>query len=120
MGHKGKKILHILIDSGSTHNFLDETVARKLDCKLEPIVVQPVAIADGNTLQCTSICRNFTWTLHGVEFKTDILLLHSGGRDLVLGVQWLSTLGVIKWDFQQLKMEFTYQGHFITLRGIKI
>lgn len=26
-GHMGKKTLHILIDSGSTHNFLDEQLA---------------------------------------------------------------------------------------------
>jgi len=43
-GHKGKKTLHILIDSGSTHNFLDEHLARKLGCKLEPIAKQSVAI----------------------------------------------------------------------------
>ena len=30
-----KKPLHILIDSGSTHNFLDVRVAKKLDCKVE-------------------------------------------------------------------------------------
>jgi len=29
-GHRGKKTLHILIDSGSTHNFLDEHLAKKL------------------------------------------------------------------------------------------
>jgi len=59
-GHKGKKTLHILIDSGGTHNFLDEHLARKLRCKLEPIAKQSVAIADGNILQCQFICRNFS------------------------------------------------------------
>jgi len=36
-GHRGKKTLHILIDSGSTHNFLDEQLAKSLGCQLEPI-----------------------------------------------------------------------------------
>ena len=27
---------------------------------------------------------------------------------MVLGTQWLSTLGVIKWDFKLLTMQFTY------------
>ena len=39
------------------------------------------------------------------EFVSDILLLPLGGCDLVLGVQWLSTLGVIKLDFKHLRME---------------
>ena len=29
---------------------------------------------------------------------------------MVLGVQWLETLGEIKWDFKQLRMEFLVQG----------
>ena len=84
-GHKGKKTLHILIDSGSTHNFLHEHLARKMGCLLEPITAQTVAIADGNTLQCKFICRQFTWTLHGVKFVSDILLLPLGGCDLDMG-----------------------------------
>ena len=67
-GHKGKKTLHILIDSRSIHNFLDEHLARKLGCKLEAIAKQSVAIADGNILQCQFIYRNFSWTLLGTEF----------------------------------------------------
>ena len=51
-GHIGKKILHIPIDSGSPHNFLNEQMARKLGCKLEPITKQCVAIANGNSMQC--------------------------------------------------------------------
>ena len=51
-GHIGKKTLHILIELGSTYNFLDEQIERKLGCKLEPITKQCVAIANGNSMQC--------------------------------------------------------------------
>jgi len=33
-GRAGKATLHILIDFGSTHNFLDILVAKKLHCEL--------------------------------------------------------------------------------------
>ncbi|GKF81078.1 hypothetical protein Tco_0239680, partial [Tanacetum coccineum] len=39
------------------------------------------------------------------------------GCDMVLGVQWLSTLGDIKWNFQELKMEFVHSNKRLTLRG---
>ena len=107
-GHVGKKTLHILIDSGSTHNFLDETYAKQLGCKLEPLAMQPVTIADGNQLHCHYMCKNFSWWLHGVEFISDVYLLSLGSCDLILGVQWLSTLGVIKWDFKNLKICLLY------------
>lgn len=44
--------LHILIDSGSTHNFLDIAMAKKIGCKIESIQSQTIAVADGNQLQC--------------------------------------------------------------------
>jgi len=38
-GHVGKKTIHILIDSRSTHNFLDVNLAKGLGCKLEPLAM---------------------------------------------------------------------------------
>uniref|UniRef100_A0A803MBH9 Ty3 transposon capsid-like protein domain-containing protein n=1 Tax=Chenopodium quinoa TaxID=63459 RepID=A0A803MBH9_CHEQI len=39
------KDLHILIDSGSTHNFVDMSIAAKLGCHLEQIPFQSVSVA---------------------------------------------------------------------------
>ena len=36
-GSVGKRVLCILIDSGSTHNFIDERMARKLGCNMEVV-----------------------------------------------------------------------------------
>ncbi|KAG8369270.1 hypothetical protein BUALT_Bualt15G0134000 [Buddleja alternifolia] len=46
---KGKTI-HILIDTGSTHNFLDMEVAKKLGCPIIATEPFPVSIANGNKL----------------------------------------------------------------------
>lgn len=48
--------LHNLIDSGSTHNFLDIDMARKLGCTLEPIATQAVIVPDVNRLPCQYMC----------------------------------------------------------------
>ena len=37
IGHYGKKSIQILVDSGSTHNFVDVQLAQRLWCKMEPI-----------------------------------------------------------------------------------
>jgi len=36
---------------------------------------------------------------------------------MVLGVQWLSTLGFILWNFEDLTMEFSIEGRRQFLRG---
>ncbi|GJR76407.1 putative mitochondrial protein [Tanacetum coccineum] len=34
-------------------------------------------------------CKGFKWTLQGVEFTSDVLILPLGGCEMVLGVQWM-------------------------------
>lgn len=38
---------------------------------------------------------------------------------MVLGIQWLSTLGTIKWNFKEMKMEFSFGGKAHILRGLE-
>lgn len=85
-GHHGKKALQLLLDTGSTHNFIDASKAMKLDCKVESIPPMWVKVADGGQLQCNMI-RNFTWKMHGSEFTADVMLLLLSGSDLVLGIK---------------------------------
>jgi len=76
----------MLIDSGSTHNFLDSTIAKKLRCELLKIPPIAVAVADGAQLNCQSMCTRFIWTLGGTEYVTDAYIVPLGGYDMGLGV----------------------------------
>lgn len=116
-GMVGNSVVHILIDSGSTHNFLDINVATKLGCKCVHIPHQAVTVADGNHLACQQMCKSFTWKMQGTTFSTDALLIPLGSCDMVLGIQWLRTLGSIQWDFNKLEMWFTFQGQKVCLKG---
>jgi len=86
----GKNPLHILLDSGSTHNFLDISMAKRLGCTIEKTPVQAVTVADGSKLQCLHICKGFKWKLHNADFELNMMLIPLGSCDVVLGVQWLS------------------------------
>ncbi|XP_048492259.1 uncharacterized protein LOC125493205 [Beta vulgaris subsp. vulgaris] len=110
--------LHILVDSGSTHNFLDLDLAKKLGCCIETMEAQAVAVADGNHLACNHKCKYFTWEMNKHTFSTEVMLIPLGSCDMVLGVQWLCTLGQIVWDFKQLLMQFSLDGMNFTLKGI--
>ena len=45
-----KRMLRVLIDSGSTHNFLNEHLVGRLKCKLSPVMPWYVEIANGQLL----------------------------------------------------------------------
>lgn len=105
-GVHGKRILFILIDSGSTHNFVDPKIAAKLGCTLTPAGITRVAVADGRKLGLTSKVETFQWRFGGTDFMDEVMVLPLGNCDMVLGVQGLATFGPITWDFQKLEMQF--------------
>ena len=65
MGKIKNQTLVMLVDSGSTHNFMDQTVARKLKCATRVIAGVPVTIANGDTLKAQKICEGIKWEAQG-------------------------------------------------------
>ncbi|CAM8880125.1 unnamed protein product [Rhodiola kirilowii] len=118
IGQCGKRKLYILIDPGSTHNFIDVTVAKDIGCLLEPVPPMPVAAANGNQMSSAYKCDKFSWNMQGYQFVAAVRTLPLDCCDIVLGVQWLMTLGPIWWDFSNLRMEFTLGGIKHVLRGV--
>lgn len=116
-GYISRKPVIILIDSGSTHNFLNPVVAKRTSCLVEQTNHFSVTAADGAQITSSAICKKMQWVMYGTIFEADMRLLPLGGCDLVLGVEWLAELGPIVWDFKILKMEFTTKGKRHVLRG---
>jgi len=107
--------LHILIDSGSTHNFLDLATAKKIGCSMKSTVPLQISVANGSKLTSSAICPGFQWLINGHEFQTDVMIVPLGSCEMILGVQWLSTLGPILWNFDKLEMQFSYEGRTVVL-----
>lgn len=68
-------------------------------------------------MTCSSMCPHFTWEVQGTKISSDVHLLPIEGCDLVLGVQWLRTLGPITMDFSLLYPSFKYMGQQVLLQG---
>ncbi|XP_075515833.1 uncharacterized protein LOC142550640 [Primulina tabacum] len=113
-----KKVqVQTLIDGGSTHNFIQERLARFL--KL-PIILSPhfsVMIGNGQSMTCQGHCPKVTIELDTVSFVIDLYVIQVQGAEIVLGVQWLQGLGKFAMDYSQLYMEFMYNGRLVQLRG---
>lgn len=117
-GVYGKKPLFVLIDSGSTHNFMDTSVANQLGCKVSPPGLARVTVADGGQLRVAGRIEKFKWNFQNHSFQADFMVIALGNCDMVLGVQCLRTLGPITWDFDRLVMQFKFDSMTVTLNGI--
>lgn len=107
-----------MVDSGSTHNFVDEQVARAVGCITVDIKPIRVTVANGCTLQCKLVCGNFKWSMQGQNFSADMWVLPLIGYDVILGVHWLKTLGEFRWDLNKYTLKFHKGDQEVVLRGI--
>lgn len=114
-----KRVLFILIDSGSTHNFMDISIAEKLRCNRKPAGMAKVSVTDGSTLWVNGKIEQFQWNFQTTPFQADFMIIPLGGCDMVLSIQWLETLGLITWDFKKLEMKFMMGKKKVLLLGIQ-
>jgi hypothetical protein len=107
-----------LVDSGSTHTFIDDQVVHRLglDIMLWPRL--SVKVANGEQVQSYGVCKATSLDVHGEQFSVDCYALPLEGFDVILGVHWLKSLGPIMWDFAALSMAFYRDGHVVCFRGV--
>jgi hypothetical protein len=116
-GKMEKTTVCILIDSGSTHNFLNSAVVRKLQYHLTLIKPMTVQAANGDKMVCKSMCKGLKWKMQGISFQTDVYIIDLSNCEMVLGIQWLSLLGDILCNYKHLWMSFDWQGQRVLLKG---
>eukprot|EP00253_Pinus_taeda_P035146 PITA_35146 len=117
-GHIKKKKVIVLIDSGSTHNFIHCKIAKELNCFLYPTPEFQVMAASGGTINFFGKCHKIKLSMGEYVLNSPMLSIPVGGVDIVLGVQWLQSLGTIVFNFQELFMKFSVEGKQLELRGI--
>jgi len=109
----------ILIDTGSTHSFLDPDVAKKAKLPAHGGRMLSVKVANGDSVPCQGYCAAVQVSMQGHSFSPKLYLLTLGGCSLVLGVDWLRLLGPILWDFVDLTMKFQHEGQEVQLQGMR-
>jgi hypothetical protein len=105
-GKMDKTTVCILIDSGSTHNFLNTTIVSKLQYQLTLIKPMTVQAANGDKMVCKSMCKGLRWKMQGISFQVDVFIIDLSNCEMVLGIQWLSLLGDILYNYKHLWISF--------------
>lgn len=107
-GQSTGKEFQFLIYSGSTHNFVHPNLAEKLQVPIEGIQPFRAIVGNKDYLRCRIICPQVPVELQGNSFNIDLHVLPIEGPDMVLGVQWLQTLGKVVNDYSSLQMDFFF------------
>jgi len=110
----------VLIDSGSTHNFIEQKLSRGLGLSVQPIEVFWVMIAIGEKLACRERHDVVGLLIQDLEITATFFSLPLNGLDVVLGIQWLAKLGPVICDWSKLSMTITREGHTFEIMGSRL
>lgn len=84
----GQEVI-VLVDGGSTNNFIQSRLADHFKLTVQPSSHMRVTIGNGDALMCGGECSGVKLKMGDAIFAVDLILLPIYGADLVLGVQWM-------------------------------
>ncbi|KAK3165597.1 hypothetical protein QOZ80_1AG0035230 [Eleusine coracana subsp. coracana] len=108
----------ILLDSGSSHTFLSEQVAKNLSDKSSTDSILQVAVANGDKLMCSSMLKSATWNIQNCAFCCDIRILPLAHYDMVVGMDWLEVHSPMRVDWKAKCISILYNNIQVVLQGI--
>lgn len=108
-GRKGNQNFTVLVDNGSTHNFIQPSLAKQLKLDVQSTTSFRVSIGNSDTLVCQNKCVGVSIELQGTKFLVDLFILPIQGPDVILGIQWLQELGRVTNDDAESQMVFTWK-----------
>ncbi|PNX96484.1 Ty3/gypsy retrotransposon protein [Trifolium pratense] len=109
--------VQILIDGGSSDNFVQPRIAKFLKLPIEPAPVFKVLVGNGEVMTAEGIVKQLPLDVQGHRLQVPVYLLPVAGADVILGASWLSTLGPHVADYASLTIKFFLHDKFVTLVG---
>ena len=93
---KHQKVI-ILVDSGSTHNFIHHRIAQENHFYIHVVNDFQIMIANGGSMKCGGRCENVCLQIGDYHLKSHMFSINMGGCDIVLGAYWLRILVSFSW-----------------------
>jgi hypothetical protein len=95
----------ILIDSGSSGNFISSLLAEQLVGSVPLPTPVRVKVANGGIIAGTHYIPKCGWSCQGAQFCTSVKILPIQCYDMILGMEWLKTQSPMHVDWEAKWME---------------
>ncbi|KAJ4750063.1 polyprotein [Rhynchospora pubera] len=105
-GAIGKTPICALIDSGSTHSFVNPAVLQNQNFNISKNTPMAVVVANGNKMITEAVCNALKFSIQGHDFERDMRVLDVKGYDVILGLDWLNEMGPMMIDWNKGSIKF--------------
>jgi len=114
----GRITLVALLDTGSTHSFIAEAAAERTGLPIQPRPRLTATVANGEKVPCPGVIRHAPLVVDNIAFCVDLFVMPLAGYDVVLGTQWMATLGRLVWDFVAGTVSFQHHDRTVCWSGV--
>lgn len=108
----------VMVDSGASHNFISRKLLKVMGISAEIFPGINIRLGDGHLVFITQRCSQLPLKVASCDFQVNALVFDMGHLDLVLGMEWLKSLGDVIHNWQQATMKFVYQGKPVGIQGL--
>jgi len=109
----------LLLDSGSSSNFIRQSLAAKISNWTSLNTPVQIRVANGTLLQCTHELLHCPIYIQGHCFLVNLKILPLHCYDIILGIDWLEQYSPMEIHWKNKLLSFEFQGHPIQLVGIQ-
>lgn len=113
------KTMIILLDSGSTHNFISSRFVQVAHLPTIPIPSKKVQVASGEWMLTTRKVPQLQWYCQGYTLMTDMIVLDMHTYDAILGYEWLKSHSPMNCDWDKKILEFREGAQMVKLQGLQ-
>ena len=98
----------VLVDSGSTHNFIDYRIEKQLNKLIYPSANFQVSIPGNKTTPCDGKCHKVELAIKDYKLRLPMYAMAMAIRGvcIVLGAPWLETLGTVGLNLREQFLRF--------------
>jgi hypothetical protein len=109
----------VLIDGGATHNFIDLALVTRRGIPTIDFERFDVVVVGGCSMPCTQKILQLDVVLGNYTVTDDFYVVELPDTNIILGVQWLVSLGKHYVNYQAMELEFrAADGRKVVLRGM--
>ncbi|GAU45214.1 hypothetical protein TSUD_244190 [Trifolium subterraneum] len=113
---RGKQV-RTLIDLGATSNFITMGLLKELNFPVVDTPTSIIEVGNGEKVRNKGVREGLQFNIQGVESKQHFLVMELSGSEMVLGMDWLVSLGNIEANFSNLCLKCELNGKKYTIQG---
>jgi hypothetical protein len=76
-----------------------------------------IEVGNGEKVRNHGVCESLKFNIQGVDFKQNFFIMELSGSEMVLGMDWLASLGNIEANFGNLCLKCEVDGQKYTIQG---